>query len=366
MTKITTNSQKRVFISYVKENRALVEKLCKDLTRHGIVVWLDRHDLEAGSRWKRAIRTAIRTGDFFIACFSAEYSERAKTYMNEELTLAVEELRLISSDRIWFIPVKLSECEISDRSIGDGEFLSDIHWVDLTQEWDAGIRHILKVIKPISPDVISLIQALENPEKDIRVKAAEKLGEKGDPSAIPGLKARLRDNNVAFQAALSLAKLGDPSGMRLIIPNLHTSYFMSKAREALISLGPKALPRVLRIFLTAKEANHWEAIYNCGHVLAEIADQTTIAPLIKTLSPSKSGSHREAAAFVLGRIGDPSAIPALGRALRHDPHKNVRLAAAHALLRIGTPEAIKTLGDIPWIEDAKKHELQIPDDGDCD
>ena len=78
-----------VFISYIHENEEMVDKLCKALELHGIKVWLDRNDIKPGSRWKQAIREAIREGAFFIACFSKEYNKRDKTYMNEELTIAI-------------------------------------------------------------------------------------------------------------------------------------------------------------------------------------------------------------------------------------------------------------------------------------
>ena len=60
---------KPVFISYVRENTEIVDKLCKGLRSRGIEVWLDRRDLGAGVRWKREIPRAIREGTFFIACF---------------------------------------------------------------------------------------------------------------------------------------------------------------------------------------------------------------------------------------------------------------------------------------------------------
>ena len=69
---------KHVFISYVRENQKQVDRLCQDLERHGINVWLDRKNIKPGARWKDAIREAIRHGDFFIACFSNEYTSKGK------------------------------------------------------------------------------------------------------------------------------------------------------------------------------------------------------------------------------------------------------------------------------------------------
>ena len=92
----------RVFISYVRENQEEVDRLCDELTQHGVRVWLDRNDITPGTRWRQAIRRAIHDGAFFIACFSKEYNERDENYMNEELVLAIERLRKLSTDRSRF------------------------------------------------------------------------------------------------------------------------------------------------------------------------------------------------------------------------------------------------------------------------
>lgn len=146
----------KVFISYVKENRQVIERLVAELERRGVSTWLDRKDIKPGQRWAGVIRKGIRDGLFFIACFSAEYHQRDKSYMNEELTIAIEELRQRSTDSSWFIPVKVSPCDIPDRSIGAGETLRDLQWVELYDDWDNGIARILSVIlssqkKPLKP-----------------------------------------------------------------------------------------------------------------------------------------------------------------------------------------------------------------------
>ena len=57
-------STRHVFISYVRENQKEVDKLCEELSIHGVKVWLDRNDIKHGSRWKDAIREAIQKGVF--------------------------------------------------------------------------------------------------------------------------------------------------------------------------------------------------------------------------------------------------------------------------------------------------------------
>ena len=140
-----------VFISYVNEDRKEVDRLCDDLTRQGVKVWLDRRDIEPGMRWRDAIREAIQQGDFFIACFSKAYSSRRmnqelNTHMNEELTLAIGLIRQRQRAQTWFIPVLLSG-EVPDWDIGAGENLRDFQWIDLRQDWDAGIQRIVDVVQ---------------------------------------------------------------------------------------------------------------------------------------------------------------------------------------------------------------------------
>lgn len=178
-----------VFISYVREDSAAVERLCDSLRQNGIRTWIDRNDIRPGTRWKRSIRKAIDQGDFFVACFSPNYISRSKTYMNEELTIAVELLRRMPADRAWFIPVLLNECEVPDRDIGAGETLLDIQQVRLYENWDLGIDRILTVIKPneageshgVSPEVkddaISILFLAANPFDTSLLRADEELRE---------------------------------------------------------------------------------------------------------------------------------------------------------------------------------------------
>ena len=141
-------THRMAFLSYVREDQPNVDRLCHDLARRGVRIWLDRQQIRPGQRWKDAIRQAIREGSFFIACFSTEVSSKSRTYMNEELRLALEELSLRPTDRAWFIPVRLDECSIPDLRIGAGETLHDIQWVDLFNDWEAGIEKIVAVLNP--------------------------------------------------------------------------------------------------------------------------------------------------------------------------------------------------------------------------
>ena len=164
-----------VFISYVHENIVAVDRLCQELEAQGIKVWRDQQNLDPGVRWKQAIRKAIREGAFFIACFSKEYYKRDQTYMNEELTIAIDELRQQPADRVWFIPAKLNECEVPDRDTGGGETLRDFQYADLSKDWDEGFQNILKAIQPESEELVGIEAVLYHQIVRKRLKVIEVL-----------------------------------------------------------------------------------------------------------------------------------------------------------------------------------------------
>ena len=137
-----------VFISYVKEDQPFVEKLAFLLEEEGINVWMDVKNLKIGNRWKNEIKQAIENGLFFIACFSEAYLDKDASYMNEELLIAIEQMRLRPHSRSWFLPVKIDRCEIPDRPIGGGEYLSDLQYIDLSKDFIGGISNIISVLTP--------------------------------------------------------------------------------------------------------------------------------------------------------------------------------------------------------------------------
>lgn len=144
-------ARQRLFISYVRADSDLVDRLVLDLQGAGYDVWLDRSHLLPGMRWRSVIKHAIDHGDYFLACFSPRYWN-ATTYMNEELVLAVDRLRLMPRDRTWFIPVMLEKCELPDHQIGPGETLADsIQYADFTRDWAEALHRLITALGPPLP-----------------------------------------------------------------------------------------------------------------------------------------------------------------------------------------------------------------------
>ena len=136
------------FISYVREDSEQVDDLQRVLLAAGVPVWRDTADLWPGEDWRTIIRRAI-TDDalVFLACFSKKSLARNRSYQNEELTLAIEQLRMRRPDDPWLIPVRFDECDIPDRDIGGGRTLASIQRADLFGDRvDEGVTRLVASI----------------------------------------------------------------------------------------------------------------------------------------------------------------------------------------------------------------------------
>jgi HEAT repeat protein len=333
----------RAFISYVGENRATVVRLAQALRAFDVDVWLDRDRLSPGMRWRTAIREAIAHGDFFIACFSREYQERSRSYMNEELVLAIDELRRRTTTRAWFIPVLLNECEVPDRDIGAGETLRSLQWVNLYEDWDDGVGRILTVVAPTSAKLHALQRQLDSESARERIRAADELAAMGSLAqpAVPALTALLSDPNETVRAAAAAAlgsigaALDETIAELLRIMRRGDFYDSRHAAHALAKLGHRAVPAL-------REAATYPG-YGVGsfaeEALADVRDPAAVPHLLRE---ARKGSM--SAVEGLGRIGRPAAaaVPFLVDLIQ-DPDTVRQWYAIEALGKIGDASVVPAL-----------------------
>jgi hypothetical protein len=157
-----SSSQGHAFISYVREDAREVDALQGALESAGVRVWRDTADLWPGENWRAKIREAI-THDalVFIACFSSRSAARRESFANEELILAIGQLRLRRLDDPWLIPVRLDDCEVPELDLGGGQTLASIQRADLfgpnrdeaTRRLVAAVQRLLQPA-PISPPLV--------------------------------------------------------------------------------------------------------------------------------------------------------------------------------------------------------------------
>jgi HEAT repeat protein len=266
-----TSDLAHVFISYVRENSEVVDRLAYELTAHGVTVWLDRNNIEPGARWADAIKKAIRSGKFFIACFSQESNTRDRTYMREELTLAIEELRLRPSDRIWFIPVLLNDTAIASQRISAIEELSDVNVVKLHEDWNNGINLMLRVLEHDNKELVriwNLIDIIEKPFANERLHAIRQLGFMGTLAkpAVSVLIKTSKENNAEIKKS---------------------------SLEALGGIGPAAAGAVPALVAALNDRNRgvqWRAVGALGEIGA-----AAVPALVAALNDPDKGVRRRAA-----------------------------------------------------------------------
>lgn len=123
---------RHVFISYVREDKAAVDRVQRLLEAAGARVWRDTESLWPGEDWRIRIRQAITANSLaFVACFSQNSERKASTYQREELLLAIEQLRLRNPEQPWLIPVRFSDCTLPQYDLGGGRTLDSLQRVDL-------------------------------------------------------------------------------------------------------------------------------------------------------------------------------------------------------------------------------------------
>lgn len=145
---LANDASGHAFISYVREDGALVDRLQGILEAAGIKVWRDTNDLWPGQNWAIEISRAINTNSLaFIACFSQNSQRRPKSYQNEELILAIEQMQRRTPDQAWLIPVRFSDCNLPGLDIDPDRTLSSLQCVDLFGDsWERGAARLVAVV----------------------------------------------------------------------------------------------------------------------------------------------------------------------------------------------------------------------------
>jgi HEAT repeat protein len=174
----------------------------------------------------------------------------------------------------------------------------------------------------------SLLSALKNKNRDVRIGVIEALGEIKNPRAVPVLVELLKDPSieVRWAAAIALGEMKDPAAVESLQVALRDGdkYVRYGAAIALEKIGwTPANDEEKAYYLVGKQ--EWEELRNL--------EITAIKPLAKALN-DKNTDVRIKVVEILGEIGQPQAISALVRALR-DENPQVRWKAVVASQKCG-------------------------------
>ena len=225
----------------------------------------------------------------------------------------------------------------------------------------------------IDQAVPGLIQALYDPEWDVRLAAARALSLIGDRRAVPGLIASATDGanrtEVRVAAAAALGKMGAPQAAGPLLPVVTDQASDAEVRAAAIEalanidgaqpaqpfiaalkdeearvrraaavgLGTVKARQAIDALIEALEDPDVLVVDAAAWALAQIGDGRALEPLCGLLR-SKIARLRWSGAHSLGALGDKRAVPKLAEAAAKDADSSVAATAVFALGQIGTAD----------------------------
>jgi HEAT repeat protein len=199
-----------------------------------------------------------------------------------------------------------------------------------------------------------------------RARAAEVLGNLGDPASVPALCTLLRDRDpdVRVVAARSLGRIADPAaaiplldsldGRNAVPPQIaahalvrlglgaqaafsagmlhHSELVRATALEVLGLIG--AVGAAKQVEFALRSDLSLEVRVRAARTLGRLGPRSALAPLLEAVEPGHAKQLRAEAAKALGELGAPAAAQPLA-ALLADGEYEVAHESARALLKLG-------------------------------
>jgi HEAT repeat protein len=211
-------------------------------------------------------------------------------------------------------------------------------------------QKIAQQVRAAGPAAIPyLLWLLRDENEDVRELAAFTLRDiKGltDEHLDALIESRRRNSGVISYA---IARVGTPRAVKFLVEELlRERQTHSSVNGAIVFLGEKAVPELIRIYQTDEG---WDTLleYALYSIFKDLGKQgkgqTAIAPLLKIANDEGALPVRRARAIdALGALGLTAerAVPSLMK-LQKAPYKAVREAADSAIVGIGTAEAVPIL-----------------------
>ena len=123
------------FLSHSSFDKAFIRQLSADLTKAGVMVWLDEQRILVGDSITEKIGQGLAESDYFLVALSDQSvkSEWVKKELNQALIQEVERRK------VHILPLKLSDCEIP-------ALIKDKKYADFTNSYKEGLREVLAAL----------------------------------------------------------------------------------------------------------------------------------------------------------------------------------------------------------------------------
>lgn len=201
-----------------------------------------------------------------------------------------------------------------------------LNWSPQRRCWEAILVDLVEMGPAAVP---ALVAALEDPEPEVRFRAAIVLLNTPAPAAVPALMACLDDKNetVRFVAASALGEIGDRRATAALLSALAAGdpNVVEPAIRSLGALGdPAAIPALVKVL----EQDHYSGpLSACAAAALWGVGAPDVTPqLIKALA-DPNADRRCGPAQALGTWGEPRAIPALAAAFEESRRRAAQAAA---------------------------------------
>ena len=200
--------------------------------------------------------------------------------------------------------------------------------------------------------LLALLGRVE-PSHRVRSTAYAALGRLADPRALPVLQGCLRDEareEIRGECVAALGGIGSPKSLDLVIGAFRSDSHPLVQNRAIDALGRFARPESVALLAGLLDDDDPVRRRRAIGALGRTGMREAVAPLLARLGEARATAERaaivetqatvERAAIVeaLARLRDPSALDALVRMLR-DPLPAVRFHAVRGLRELGKPAA---------------------------
>jgi hypothetical protein len=124
----------KIFISYSRASKGVIEEMIQDLTDDGQETWFDQH-LTGGQRWWDNILSEIRECDVFVAALTPDFLESKAC--QREMKYAKDLLRTL-------LPIRLSDKVLPDSLPPE---LTEVQWVDYSRPDKEALKSLQRTLR---------------------------------------------------------------------------------------------------------------------------------------------------------------------------------------------------------------------------
>jgi HEAT repeat protein len=189
----------------------------------------------------------------------------------------------------------------------------------------------------------ALLAALEDPEGEVRARAAKTIGAIGDPGEVAPLVKALSDSVwfVRLQAAKAIGALAHERAVRALVTALTDEAWQVRAAaaEALRRVGEAAVPALTECLFESRDR------YAKEQVVEELQRTPLLLEQVEALDGTHAGAAFAAQRF-LREMARHGATSVLLDALRRHPRAGVRRRLVAVLSVVDAPRVIAVLHDL--------------------